>query len=328
MLDQRVKKKESILSKELQIYDVSIQKTENQILVNTPRLSIRSLRPDEIQKHACLSADPENVKLYRSGLPISQEDAFQELYDALNQWENGRNPLCQYSIYEKQSGLFIGGIGFTPLKEGKTEIFYLIDHKFWRKGFGREAVSAMVQFFIPEVIKRGYLNPNLLSQIYATAHPENIGSNKILTHIGFKTDGQIIHRFNNLRIAYTCEISDLCAQLQEKKCQEILLLNFQLLKLYQRFPFPFVEQIYNHFYYQCSPLLLHSPPDEQPSLVEHFDISELDLNLYRSAAALSQAKKFPFFQKPEPHEDANSNKTTSCISIVELEFLLGFAPKL
>lgn len=90
---------------------------------------------------------------------------------------------CQYRFYEygiwavekKESRELIGGCGFWDGEEGEPEIGYWIGPAFWRKGYGSEAVRAVLAC-VEELGK---------IPIYAQIREENFPSRKLAEKLNF-----------------------------------------------------------------------------------------------------------------------------------------------
>ncbi|MBW2965154.1 GNAT family N-acetyltransferase [Candidatus Woesearchaeota archaeon] len=87
-----------------------------------------------------------------------------------------------FVIYEKEHGEIIGGIGIHHVnnKHKHAEIGYWIGRKFWRQGYGTEAVNLLLRF----AFRRLKMN-----KVYARAFGPNKASQALLKKAGFKPEG-------------------------------------------------------------------------------------------------------------------------------------------
>lgn len=99
---------------------------------------------------------------------------------------------------------FLGQIDLMPTEEpGVVEVGFILHSEFQNQGFCSEALKAFLFEFIAELASRGYKsNQKKISEVIATAHPENDPSNAVLKKAGmnlikFKT------RFSNPRLWYS-----------------------------------------------------------------------------------------------------------------------------
>ena len=97
-----------------------------------------------------------------------------------------QNPRYDYEFAAvlKNNNILIGGCGIhiTNMNNKEGSIGYCINSQFWRNGYASEAASALIQFGF-ESLK--------LHRIYATCHPQNIGSVKVLEKVGMVKEGRL-----------------------------------------------------------------------------------------------------------------------------------------
>lgn len=88
-----------------------------------------------------------------------------------------------FVIEEKATGRAIGVINLHDIDFTKDigYIGYWLAEDVWGKGYGTEAATAFVDFFMK---KAG------IKVIYALCHPKNVGSYRLLEKIGFVPDGE------------------------------------------------------------------------------------------------------------------------------------------
>jgi RimJ/RimL family protein N-acetyltransferase len=78
----------------------------------------------------------------------------------------------------KSTGERVGTSGLQPLEDtGEFEIGYNLSEKYWRQGFGYECAMAWLKY--------GFETAGL-TRIVAVAHPDNIGSWKIMEKCGMR----------------------------------------------------------------------------------------------------------------------------------------------
>ena len=87
-----------------------------------------------------------------------------------------------FSVMElKSTGEKIGTSGLQPLEDtGEIEVGYNFAEKYWRQGYGFECALAWLRY--------GFENAGL-ERIVAVAHPNNIGSWRIMEKCGMKFEG-------------------------------------------------------------------------------------------------------------------------------------------
>jgi ribosomal-protein-alanine N-acetyltransferase len=78
----------------------------------------------------------------------------------------------------RSNGERIGTSGLQPLEDtGEIEVGYNLSEKYWRQGFGYESAMAWLNY--------GFETAGL-QRIVAVAHPENVGSWRIMEKCGMK----------------------------------------------------------------------------------------------------------------------------------------------
>ncbi len=93
-----------------------------------------------------------------------------------------KNQQAIFKVFLKCNDAFIGYAGLQLVKEfNKTEVFYAFLPDHWQKGYASEAGREMIR----------YAEELDIDELIALADTRNIGSNKVLTNIGFKQHGQV-----------------------------------------------------------------------------------------------------------------------------------------
>jgi RimJ/RimL family protein N-acetyltransferase len=85
--------------------------------------------------------------------------------------------LGAWAVTDKVTGEFMGHCGLGPVPEaGEIEVLYSLGQPYWGQGIATEAARASVRF--------GFEQANL-DRLIALAVPENIGSRRVMDHLGF-----------------------------------------------------------------------------------------------------------------------------------------------
>ncbi|MFT5581641.1 MAG: ribosomal-protein-alanine N-acetyltransferase [Lentimonas sp.] len=152
----------------------------------TERLILRNLEKKDLQGMFELDSDPA-VHEFLGKNPISKMSQAKETIDWV-QKQYKEIGYGRWAVIEKESNEFVGWCGLkyeTQVREYPYhDIGYRLKQKFWRKGYGFEAAKACLEYGIDEL---------KLKKINASAHPDNVGSNKILQKIGLKLEGTFLH---------------------------------------------------------------------------------------------------------------------------------------
>lgn len=167
-----------------------LNKNHLSVLIDTPRLTIRSVILDDIESYVNLFADPDVMfKYYPSGNPFTNR---QSIENYIQKWVEhwGKNdPFNGLTVLDKKSEEFIGHIGLVRTNQGNgvSELVYLYHKKFWQQGIGSEAASAVVHHYAVALRKRHYqLDGHEFNKIFAKMRIDNVFSRKIIESLGLR----------------------------------------------------------------------------------------------------------------------------------------------
>jgi len=115
------------------------------IILQTPRLTLRHLVPEDLDALHALYRDPEIRRYFPDGTR-TRDETREEL-----EWFLHGHPehpeLGLWAVVERSSGDFLGRCGLLPWEiEGRREVELacLIDKRRWREGLATEAATAIV----------------------------------------------------------------------------------------------------------------------------------------------------------------------------------------
>lgn len=173
---------------------ITISTDSKHITIRTDRLVFKSLnqhdRDDIITHYTKLMGEPENIALYGEGLTWDKQKVTEFIDDEINKWNDNKR-FCSFSAHDAMTDEFMGDVQisnafdlFSHVRESHrhaAEIGYILDKKFWGKGFGTE-LAIVAKIYVKHLIAESELDDLLspLEEIVATAHPENHGSVSIL----------------------------------------------------------------------------------------------------------------------------------------------------
>jgi RimJ/RimL family protein N-acetyltransferase len=174
------------------------------VLIETHRLSIESYQSSHVSKSISLYSDPIITRYYDTGKPKPLYKILSFVQSSgIETFEKGE-PFGLFSIFKKATHDFIGHIDLLMVQNNPQvlEIGYILFEQFHGQGFGSEAAYAMIYDYIPRLKSLGYP----IEKVIATAHPENIASQKVLKKMGFKFDKKE-DRFNQPRLWYSLNLN-------------------------------------------------------------------------------------------------------------------------
>lgn len=109
--------------------------------------------------------------------------------------EYGSEEYCYWAIELKASGELIGEIDLYNFDHAteNCEVSYSLGYKWWNKGYGTEALRAVVEF--------GFRHMNI-HKISAAHNIDNPASGKIMSKVGMEQEGIIRHMIRNAKGQY------------------------------------------------------------------------------------------------------------------------------
>jgi len=150
------------------------------ISIKTERLILRDVREQDIPGLYELDADSA-VHQYLGKRPImSIEEAVETYHYIKGQYK--AHGIGRWAVIERASDSFVGWCGLKYERQVREDMDYYdlgyrLRKPFWNKGFATEAAAASLKY--------GFQTMKL-REIYAGAHAENIGSNKVLQKVGLR----------------------------------------------------------------------------------------------------------------------------------------------
>ncbi len=149
--------------------------------LETERLILRELRPEDAEAMFELDSDPE-VHRYLGNKPIQNLQQAKDVIDLVRQ-QYKDNQIGRWATIEKSSGNFIGwsGLKYIRTVENQRSHFYDVGYrlipKYWGKGYATESAKAALEYgftvFKPD-------------EIIGTANEENKASRRALEKCGLK----------------------------------------------------------------------------------------------------------------------------------------------
>jgi RimJ/RimL family protein N-acetyltransferase len=176
------------------------------VSIETPRLTLRRLRPDDLAFIARIHSDPRVRRYLGSGLPLTAEGSRAFLESILTSYE--RVALGQLAVVRKSDGETIGRCGLSYMEielsphelpqpraySGRGaappgtsiavehELGYTFDAAVWGNGYASEAAGAVFH----------YARKSLgIARIISVIHPENAASLGIARKFGLEREDSV-----------------------------------------------------------------------------------------------------------------------------------------
>jgi len=156
-------------------------------ILETKRLVLRHLEPNDLQSLFALYSDPDVRRYFPEGTLTLEETR-----DELQWFLNGHPHHPQLGLWAtilKDNNRFIGRCGLLPWTiDGKreVEVAYLIDKAVWGQGLGTEAARAVLEYGFAELH---------LPRLICLIEQENVASVRVAEKIGmiFEKEGRDEH---------------------------------------------------------------------------------------------------------------------------------------
>jgi GrpB-like predicted nucleotidyltransferase (UPF0157 family)/predicted acetyltransferase len=147
------------------------------IFLETKRLVLRTTQLSDLDNLIALRSDPDVMKYIGNGSTQTKEQVESFLKNAIPYQEKYGLGFC--SVFEKESGDFVGQGGLFHFKSDETqseiEVAYRLHKKFWGRGYATELTKALIRWGFEHLP---------VNKLLAAAHPDNIASQKVLKKAG------------------------------------------------------------------------------------------------------------------------------------------------
>lgn len=147
------------------------------IIIQTPRLVIRHLQPQDFDDFYAICGDAELMHYMGDGQALTKEVTQQWIDVSLRNYETVGYGCS--AVLDKLTHQFIGFCGLVRSHElpGEIELIYALAKPYWGQGLATEAAQAMLRY--------GFETFHL-PRIYATVDPDNTASVKVIEKSGFR----------------------------------------------------------------------------------------------------------------------------------------------
>jgi len=146
-------------------------------LIETERLILRKVIPDDAEDIFLLHSDPE-VQKYTGEAAVRTIAEVKEGMKTHNFKDYETYGFGRLAAVLKQTDQFIGWAGLKYLPQfDQVDLGYRLKQEFWGKGYATEASLAIIEY--------GF-NTLELERIIAISMPENIASIRVMEKIGMK----------------------------------------------------------------------------------------------------------------------------------------------
>ncbi len=153
------------------------------IRIETERLILRPLAPEDCEPHMAMMADPKTaVFLSPTGQPQSRSDRWRQFASYLGHWS--MRGFGWFSVEDKSTGDWCGRVGpWMPEGWPGLECGWSIASAHWGKGYAPEAAIAAINWTFDQF-------PDL-PRIISVIDPANSNSQAVAVKIGETKTGEI-----------------------------------------------------------------------------------------------------------------------------------------
>ncbi|MFH5836883.1 GNAT family N-acetyltransferase [Proteiniclasticum sp. C24MP] len=150
--------------------------------IETKRLLLRKLIASDAVRIEKLAGDYDVAKTTLNIPHPYPEGSASDFIESRHRAEEKKS-IAAFAIVEKESQLFIGLINLNlSAPHSRGELAYWIGKDYWRKGYGTEAVEALIAYGF-QVLH--------LHKIYAASFISNPGSWRVMEKAGLKYEGTL-----------------------------------------------------------------------------------------------------------------------------------------
>jgi RimJ/RimL family protein N-acetyltransferase len=144
--------------------------------LETERLFLRRMQPDDFESHAAMMADPRVGRFLSMDLkPQARSTAWRSFASFLGHWEI--RGFGFFSVMDKESGAWVGRVGpWMPEGWPGIECGWGIAPAHWGKGYAPEAAKAAINWIFQQ-------HPDL-ARIISLIDPSNSNSQVVARKIG------------------------------------------------------------------------------------------------------------------------------------------------
>lgn len=149
--------------------------------LDTPRLTLRAFRLDDLDAYAAMCADEEVMRHIGSGGAVGRDVAWRQLAFFLGSWALVGHGM--WALQRRSDGVLIGRVGFLdPAGWPGCELAWLLARDAWGQGYAFEAARA--------ALEHGR-HAHGLRELISLIRPDNTRSIALAERLGARSDGPI-----------------------------------------------------------------------------------------------------------------------------------------
>ncbi|MEG1797394.1 MAG: GNAT family N-acetyltransferase [Clostridium sp.] len=148
------------------------------VTINTKRLKLRKISLYDVQSiYTHLKADERVTDNLIKGIHKSSEETLVMVEEIISQYEDPSFYYWGIELIESKELIGLIDLFEFEYDERKCKVGYLIGHNWWNKGYGTEALRAVVDFAFNNI---------KVSEISAAHNTDNPASGRIMEKVGMQ----------------------------------------------------------------------------------------------------------------------------------------------
>jgi RimJ/RimL family protein N-acetyltransferase len=155
------------------------------VIIETERLTLRRIRPSDLDAFAAIMADPEVMRFSRSG-PWTRERTREFIEGCQADYSEERWGYGRLAVVHRADNRLIGFAGLALFDDidgsPEVEVGYRLHPDYWGRGLGTEAAAA----------SRDHAFRDLgMTRVISLIEPENVASIRVAEKIGMRCEKRI-----------------------------------------------------------------------------------------------------------------------------------------
>jgi RimJ/RimL family protein N-acetyltransferase len=149
------------------------------VLLETERLLLRRLTPDDLENLVELDSDPEVMRHLNGGEPTPREVMRQELLPAFLRYDDRLPGFGMFAAIERSSEDFLGWFGLRPVQGDarRVSLGYRLRRAAWGRGYATEGARALIRLGFTELG---------VHRVIATTYQDNVASQRVMEKAGLR----------------------------------------------------------------------------------------------------------------------------------------------
>jgi RimJ/RimL family protein N-acetyltransferase len=161
------------------------------VFLETERLVLRRLTPDDVDRLVELDSDPEVMRFLTGGKPTPREVIDNEVLPRLLGLYERFGGMGVWAAIEKSTGEFIGGFALHPV-DGRdaddVELGYRLRRSAWGRGYATEGSRALIRKAFTELGAR---------RVWAQTMAVNLASRRVMEKAGLRYERTFHEHFDD-----------------------------------------------------------------------------------------------------------------------------------